>query len=211
MFFKKPQTKFLLVDGVLASNLEGVSEGYSIRDTGQGYFEILINVSAEHIEETYLGLCALVRQPAFGLVEVPTNEKEEVKLRQSSADPFHYDVYYYDGMVFENQRGMFKTFSHFLIHDGQITFGYGSAQGYDEVYVGRYKLFKIYADDPRKYGTYLQQHHYERREPMRTVFDNFSEASPGVTRSTTLNGKTIHDLVDVLTQKGFYFAERRPL
>lgn len=209
MFFKKPQPKFQLVTGVTASNLDGVYEGFSVHDSGRGFSEITINVSAEKIEATYLGLCRLVRQPAFGLVEIPTNQKAELLLRTSPTDPFHVDVYYYDRMTYENHTGLIKAYSPFFVNDGQITFGYGSHEGYDEVYVGRYKVFSIYTDDPAKYIRFLEWNTYERREPLRTVFDNFSEATPGMTASTTFEGKTIYDLVEVFTRGGFYMAERR--
>jgi hypothetical protein len=206
--FSKP--KFNLVSGVTA-NTQGVSEGFSVTKMPQGYSEIQVNVSAERILDVYLGLCSLIRQPAFGLVEVPTNQVEEAKLRQSNMDPFHYDVYYFDRMQYENHCGMIKFFAQLFVNDGQITFGYGAQQGYDEIYVGRYKLFKIYADDPRKYVGFLQKSKFEYREKLHTVFDNFSEKTPGVTGSVSMDGKTIYDLIEVLKQNGFYFAERRPL
>ena len=202
--------KFNLVNGVTADT-RGVSEGFSVNKMPQGYYEILVNVSAERILDVYLGLCSLVRQPAFGLVEVPTNEAEEVKLRHSSIDPFHYDVYYFDRMQFDNHCGMIKFFAQLFVHDGQLTFGYGAQQGYDEIYVGRYKLFKIYADDPGKYVGFLQKNKFEYRKQLITVFDNFSEQTPGVTGSVSMDGKNIYDLVEVLKQNGFYFAERRPM
>lgn len=211
MFFEKPKPEFLLANGVMVSNLEGVAEGFSVQDSGQGFTEITVNVSAEKIEASYLGLCRLVRQPAFGLVEIPTNEKAELLLRKDPTDPIHTDVYYYDRMTFENHSGLIKAFLNFFVHDGQITYGYGTHEGYDEVYVGRYKIFTIYTDDPTKYIRYLEWNSYERRKPLRTVFDNFSEKTPGATSSTTFNGKTVYDVVEVLKQGGFYMAERRAM
>jgi hypothetical protein len=204
------QPGFKLATGVHVTNMDGISEGYSINRTEQNYYNIVVNVSAENLEEIYLGLCSLVNPPAFGLVELPTNKGMEEKLRTKDTDPLHCDVYYSDGMSLENHIRMFKTFTQFFVNDGQICYGYGSHRGFDEVYVGRYKLFSIIADNPEKYVKFLEKHHYEHRNPLRTVFDNFTQDTPGLTESIKVGGKTVYDLLEVLLANGFYFAEHRP-
>jgi hypothetical protein len=203
------QPKFKLAAGVSVSNLDGVIEGFSVQPTNQGYSVITINVSADKLQNIYLGLCALVATPAFAIVEIPTNQADEIKLREKPTDPFHNDVYYLDGISFDVYKQMFLAYSQLFIDDGGVTFGFGSHTGRDEVFVGRYKLVRIYADSPDKYLQYLKLQKYPRREPLRTVFDNFSPQSPGSTKAITVNGKTVYDLIEILKQKGFYFAERR--
>lgn len=206
---KSFQPKFKLAAGVTVSNLNGVTEGFSIQATDQNYSVITINVSADKLEEIYLGLCALVNTPAFALVEIPTNQADEKKLRQKSTDSLHKDVYYWDGISFDDNKLMVLEYSQFFIDDGEITFGFGSHTGHDEVFVGRYKLVNIYTDTPAKYLQYLKSRNYPRREPLQTVFDTFSPQSPGSTQVITVNGKTIYELIEILKRKGFYFAERR--
>lgn len=204
------QPKFKLAKGVTVANLEGISEGYSQQIIDPGKFVITVNVSAERLADIYLGLCSLIKTHSFAFVQIPTNEKDEIKIRQSPQDPFHDDLYYLDGLTYEVYQTIFQKFAGFFVDDGQITFGFGSHTEYDEVFVGRYKVVTIYADDPAKYVHYLEAQRFPRRDPLRTVFDNLSEKTPGATHSIKINGKSIYDLIEVLQKGGFYFAERIP-
>jgi len=203
------QPEFKLAAGVKVADLSGVKEGFSVQVTGQGYSQIKVNVSAEKLQTIYLGLAGLVRVPGFAVVEIPSNEKDEVKLRKDSTASFHKDTYYLDGISFDNYLSIFQSYSQFFIDDGEISFGFGSHTGYDEVFVGRYKLISIYADEPRKYIQYVEAQNYQCCETLKTVFDTFTRQTPGMTEIVTIHGKTIYDLIEPLKQKGFYFAERR--
>jgi hypothetical protein len=103
--------KFKLAAGVVVSNLHGVKEGYSVQNTGQGYAQISVNISADRLEKIYLGLAALVNTPAFAIIEIPTHRDEEEKLRIKPDDPFHHDIYYLDGLSFNNYNPMFLSYS----------------------------------------------------------------------------------------------------
>ncbi len=203
------QPKFKLAAGVAVTNLDDITEGFSLQKTNQGYSVITINISADRLQKIYLGLCELVTTPAFAIVEIPTHQADELKLREKPTDPFHHDVYYLDGISFADYQSIFLPYSQFFMDDGEITFGFGSHTEQNEIFVGRYKLVHIYTDAPAQYLQYLESQKYPRREPLRTIFDTFSPQSPGSTQAITINGKTVYDLIEILKQKGFYFAERR--
>lgn len=204
----EPQSDFKLGTGVHVTDLSGIREGYAVKETAQ-YSLITANVSADRLEETFLGLARLVNTPGYAIIEVPVNQEIEEALRTSDADPFHKDVYYMDGIDFEILEVLFTSNLGLLVNDGGINFGFGSHQGYDEVFVGRYKFMQIYTKEPDKYTRELQRLGYEQRDPLRTVWDNISPNTPGYTELLTIEGENIYDLVERLVGEGFYFVERR--
>ncbi|WP_028314812.1 hypothetical protein [Desulfatibacillum aliphaticivorans] len=202
---KKPD--FRLVDGVQVTSLKGISEGYSEHLTDKGFYMFTINVSAENIPSLFLSLSSLVREPAFFLVELGANEAEEKELRRNASDPFHKNVYYLDDIDFMRAKKVFLSNERLLVHDGMVNFGFGSHNGYDEVFVGGYKIFEIYTDSPEKYRRKLA----ELGVPQtltRTVWDNFDKDSPG-TRNALAEEPTIWDMLDQMMSEGFYRAEIR--
>ncbi len=203
-------TEFRLATGISIDHFKGVKEGYSVVETEQGYSEITVNVSAENLMEMVLMLAREVRTPAFVVLEVPTNEREEESLRENADDPLHRDVYYWDGVEFAQFDRLLHRYARFFVEDGALTFGFGSHEGYDEVFVGKFKILSIFTDEPKKYMQKLKAAGYERREPLVTVWDSVSPENPAVTRTITINGETIYEMVEELEEAGFYFAERRP-
>ena len=82
-------------------------------------------------------------------------------------------------------------------------FGFGSHQGHDEVFVGPYKMFEIYADTPEKYRLVLQDLGLKQQDPLKTVWENFRQDAPR--RRNRIDGKpSIWDMLDELKKRGFY-------
>jgi hypothetical protein len=192
------KSDFKLPDGVQVSKLSGIHEGYSERQKEKGFYVFTVNVSAENISNYFLKLSALVEEPAFFLLELGLNE----------TDPFHKAVYYLDGIDFKKAETVFRSHERLLVHDGMVNFGFGSHNGHDEVYVGGYKIFEIYADSPEKYRCKLAELGIPQTENFRTVLDNFDKDSPG--RRNALSEKpTIWDMLEQMKSEGFYRAETR--
>jgi hypothetical protein len=163
------------------------------------------------LRETVFALARQVRVPGFLVIEVPTHQDIEEKLRTKPSDPFHKDTYYLDGI----ERSVFERIvtenEEFFLDDGQLQFGFGSHSGVDEVMVGRYKLVTVLADQSAKFVKALQGLGYEQRgDRLRTVFDTFTRETPGSTEIIKVEGKTIYEMVKDLTRSGLRFAERRP-
>lgn len=204
------RSEFKLAAGVAVTDLSGISEGYSLRQIDEGYSVFTVNVSADRLENTFMSLARLVRTPGFALIEIPTRLQDEEQIRDDDRAPFHKDVYYLDGIESDRFEALFLEEPELFVGDGEITFGFGSHQGTDEVFVDRYKLTRIYADEPEKYIQALEALGYERREPLRTVWDNITPQTPGRIEIITIEGRTIYDLMETLErEEGFYFAERK--
>ena len=103
----------------------------------------------------------------------------------------------------------FLRYKELLVHDGMINFGFGSHHGMDEIYVGKYKIFTIYTDEVQKYYDTLSLLGIPRVEELKTVWNNISEITPGRRSRIIHNGMDIYQMVELLTEKGLYFAERR--
>ncbi|MGW8179092.1 MAG: hypothetical protein ACWGQW_10055, partial [bacterium] len=202
------RSEFLLPDGIEITSLKGIHEGYSESLADDGYYIFTINVSADNISRYFLTLSELVKEPAFFLVEMGLNESEERQLRHKETDPFHKAIYYLDGIDFKKAEAFFLTHERLLVHDGMVNFGFGSHQGHDEVFVGGYKTFTIYADSPEKYRSALAELGVPVVSGIRTVWDNFNQNSPG--RRNALQEKpNIWDMLEQMKSEGFYRAETR--
>lgn len=200
---------FRLVQGVEVANLSGLEEAYSVKLVPKGYHVFTVNVSAEKIPKAFRRLASEVAAPAFFLLELPTHRDVEEELRTSPSDPFHRDVYYMDGLTWPVAEDIFAGYEFLLTHDGEANFGYGSRVGRDEVFVGAYKIFYIYADNAEKYHVALRELGYQEVPQMKTVWDNFTQQSPGRRSVLTDTTPTIWQMAEQLKEKGLYLAERR--
>ena len=201
--------KYQLPRGIEVPDLTGIHEAYSVRKSEKGFFVFTLNVSAENIFRVFLHLASKVKEPAFLLFETGVHEDVEKTLRKKDSDPFHKDVYYIDGLNWARAESIVKIYSELLVNDGEINFGYGTHKGYDEVYVGPYRVFEIYADDPGKYITLLNELGIAKEEKVKTVWGNFTRDSPGQRSALTDAPITIWKMIEQLKEKGLYRAERR--
>lgn len=199
---------FSIVRGNSVPNLEGIAEGFSIVSSGNSY-QFTINVSAENIDNVFKSLCGKVRTPGFLLLEHGTNRNIEKQLRKSDSNPFHKDVYYLDGLDWESFLDLYIEYSELLVHDGGINLGFGSHSGLDEVFVGPYKIFTIFTDEVEKYIEVLTSLDLPRVEKIKTVLQNFTKDSPGGRMTIKHNDIGIHEMVEKLSKRGMYLAERR--
>lgn len=203
-------SSFRTVSGCEVADLTGIHEGYSVKATN-GYHVITINVSAEKIADVFLRLAELPREPVFLTIEVGTHKDEEAALRKTDSDPFHNDVYYIDGLSLSAARELVKKYSTILVQDGGVKFGIGShgKNNHDEVFVSGYKIFYVYAVDPEKYRTALASLGFQEEPQIRTVWDTFTQQTPGKRKVLTDSETTIWGMIEDLKKQGLYLAERR--
>jgi len=194
--------------GIRVSNLDGIQEGYCVAEQ-QNYFIITVNVSAENIDFVFHSLCKKVRTPAFLILEHATHRDIERELRKNDTDSLHKDVFYIDGLQYKDFLKLYEKHKELLINDGMVQFGFGSHDGYDEVFVRKYKIFTIYADVPSKYTDELEQLGIGRDDNLKTVWENFTDETPGRCETISIDNKNIYDMFEELKESGLYFAERR--
>lgn len=200
---------FQLPRGIHVADLTGVHEAFSVSVADDGYHVFTVNVSAQNTYSVFGRLASEVNEPAYLLLETGTHRDIEQQLRKSETDPFHKDVYYLDGLTWTDVKSVIETYAELFTHDGEINFGFGSHEGRDEVFVGAYKIFSIYADEPEKYESALSELGIAKVDCVKTVWDNFTQDAPGQRRALTDAKPTIWDMIDQLKEKGLYLAERR--
>jgi hypothetical protein len=200
---------FRLARGVEVGSLDGVHEGYMARLTDEDYTLLTVNVSAERLDEVILALAAEVREPGFLIVELPASADVERRLRKTDRDPYHRDVFYLDGMTYAHFITLFRRYADLLVHDGVIGFGYGAPDAHDEVFVGRYKIVYVYADDPEKYVRVLDGLGYVEEPELCTVWDTFTPQTPGRVFPIRTGGLGVYEMVEALKKDGLHFVERR--
>ncbi len=154
-------------------------------------------------------LAQSIMEPGFLVIETPTLEAAEKKLRKSDADPLHKDVHYMDGIDKQTLMEILKLYGDLLVNDGMINFGYGGRDGVDEVFVDRYKLLRIFTDRPSKYVSILEELGFPCVSELRTVQSNLSEEHPGYLSVLRDEELTIWEVLEILKGQGLYFAEHR--
>jgi hypothetical protein len=195
--------------GIQIPNPAGIHEAYSLQKTARGFWLFQINVSASHIPTVFKRLIAEVPTPGYLIVETPTIESEEVKLRKTPADPFHKDVFYWNGISTEQALTSFTNYEEILVNDGGVNIGFGSHSGIDEVFIGAYKIFEVYANNPEKFQQALTQLGLKEEPKIKTVWDTFTQSAPGTRQALTGQLKTKWDMLTELKAQGLQFAERR--
>jgi len=200
--------RFSLVRGVTVPDLTGIHECYEINQR-ENSFIFTVNISAGNIKRFIKFFCSKLIEPCFLILEVPTNEVNERQLRFEKTAPFHCDVYYCDGLSKQILLALIEKYGELLINDGMVCFGMASHTSHDELYIGRYKVARIFTTDEQHYKSLLNKMNFPLEENIKTVWDNFTRETPGSTSSISVNRKNIYDVIGELKEYGLYLAERR--
>lgn len=193
--------RFKTVQGVQLST-SGIKEGYIVQKRkATDKYCITLNVSAENIDTTLLELLTLMEGDCFFHFELQSE-------RFLPNDEFSKkSIYYIDRVSQQLSQSIINGYSDILLHDGFVNFGIGSIDKADEIYIGPFKTFYIYATEPTNYTKKLNELGFRRRKKMKTLEDNVADESP----FKTLEGLPFdrYDLIDSLTPKGLYLSEKR--
>lgn len=201
------EKQFRTAVGVIVPDLSGIEEGFDECIEDNGYTLMHVNVSAEHIAPYFLRLAEEMDEPGFFIVEVPATEAAEKSLRKKPMSPFHKRVYYLDGISKERAKGLFEQYNHLFINDGLCNFGFGSLT-HEELFVGEFKIFEIYTPTPEHFRAILWVLGMEKREHLRTIWDNTSADAPA-RREALAAIPSIWHLTAELENLGFYLADVR--
>ena len=93
------------------------------------------------------------------------------------------------------------------MNDGSSQFAIYSHTTNDGVYVQKYKIASIYSRTPANYIEFLKRYGLTRTDNLLTVWDTFSQESPGETRRIEIGKIDIYNVCDELVKKGMYVAK----
>ena len=193
-----------MTEGCKVPKADMLSEQYKILEN-----RIIANVNADKIEAVIRDYINMHDEPMFFFLELPTNQRDEEKLRKNDTDPCHIDVYYIDGMDKKSALLLFSKYSRLLVNDGMSKFGFGVHGQATEIMRDKYNIIMLWAENTEKYTDIFNAHNISRCEELVTAWNTFSYEMPGECRKITVNGKSVYDLPNELKSIGMYFAERR--
>lgn len=193
-----------MTEGCTAPKADMLSEQYEILEN-----RIVANVNADKIEAVIRDYILMHDKPMFFFMELPTNQRDEEKLRKNDTDPRHIDVYYIDGLNAEQALEILSQYGYLLINDGMSKFGFGVHGQATEIMRDKYNVIILLSDDTEKYNGIFNLHNIPRCDKCVTAWDTFSYELPGECSRITVNEKTVYDLPEELKNFGIYFAERR--
>lgn len=193
-----------LTKGSVVPQVEKLSEQYQVRDTN-----MLANVNASKIEEVFQHFICIQDGRLFFILELPANEKDEIKLRKSDKDPMHKDIYYIDGLTNEQALVLLIRYGELLINDGISKFGFGAHDGTAEIMRDKYNVITLWTNDIAKYADFFEAHDIPRVDKCLTAWDTFSAETPGESNCVEDNGLSVYDLPEKLKDWGIYLYEQR--
>lgn len=193
-----------MVKGCSVPDASALFEEYEIGDRC-----VFANVSVDKIGLIFKDFISMHDEPMFFILETPTNMKDEEKLRKDDKSPFHKDVYYIDGLDKEHAEVILDIYGKLLIDDGMSQFGFGLHSGSAELMKEKYNVMTFWTKDGKRYADLFERYGISRSKKIVTAWQTFTQENPGECRSLDIDGKSVYDLPDELSEWGIYLAERR--
>lgn len=184
---------------------EKLFEQYEIFDT-----YITANVNASKVMD--MMKCFIEshkEEPLFFILEIPTKLDDEPKTEDGTLEDLSEDVYFIDGLDYENALGALNSLGNFLIKDGLNTFGFGGHKTGEEILFGKYNVMTIYTKAPKNYSDFFADFGIEKTDNLVTAWKTFDQEHYGECSRYESKGKTIFDIPEEFKEHGMYFYERR--
>ena len=166
---------------------------------------IRANISFEKLLPVLTDVYQSFPEPLFFALHLPLTLPEEQQLGQ--ANKLHEAVYYLDGQTQEQIRDLLQNYGSILLADGFAQFAIASHSSHEEIFIREYKVTEIYASSPRRFVPILQRRGIYETSRLTTVWDTFSQDSPGTRKSLTINGVDLYTVAEQLKEKGLYRAK----
>lgn len=184
--------------GVTVEDTTSVAEGYMVETDDQGSV-ITININPARLCSLLDGFIRLLVPAGFFFLELPAEPKEQPE--------GGYATYYLDGCTIEVLLAIVERYGALLVNDGIVRFGFASHSDGEELYCADYKVVKIYTTRPRAYEELLEGLELERRQPLKTLWDCFTQDNPGEVCLVTVDDETVFDMMENLREAGLYQAK----
>ena len=193
---------FKTASGVFVPLTEMIKEEFQVFEKS-----ILLNLSFEKIDSFIEKFLNQLSQPLFFVLEIPLSQQEESELRKNDDDPFHKKVCYLDGQSKEQIKDIMCKYGSVLLNDGISQFAIASHTTGDEIYIQKYKLISIFSSCPTEYIEFLKSYGLTETDNLLTVWDTFSNETPGNVQRIEIDGMNIFNVYDELVKMGMYVAK----
>ncbi len=100
-----------------------------------------------------------------------------------------------------------EKYGKILLEDGMSQFAVASHVNNEEIFIQKYKLTAFYSSSPRRFIPFLQRYGLTETDNLITVWNTFSQETPGECRLVSINGFDVYDVAEQLKKQGLYRAK----
>lgn len=166
---------------------------------------IYANISFEKLRPILSEFYHSLPEPLFFVLQLPLSIHEERKLKDSNT--FHQEVCYLDGQTKSQIDDIIEKYGQILLEDGMSQFAVASHVNNEEIFIQKYKLTAFYSSSPRRFIPFLQRYGLTETDNLITVWNTFSQETPGECRRVSINGFDVYDVAEQLKKQGLYRAK----
>ena len=192
---------FQTAPGVTIPFPEKIQEQFQVYE-GQS---IQANISFEKLKFLLTEFYQSLPEPLFFVLQLPLSIQEE---RQLGYDKIlHQEVCYLDGQTRNQIDSILNSYGEILLEDGISQFAIASHVNHEEIFIQKYKLTDLYSLSPRHFIPLLQRYGITETDYLFTVWDTFSQETPGECRRISMKGLDVYDIAERLKEQGRYRAK----
>lgn len=166
---------------------------------------IYANISFEKLRPILTEFYHSLPEPLFFVLQLPLFIHEERKLKDSNT--FHQEVCYLDGQTKSQIDDIIEKYGQILLEDGMSQFAVASHVNNEEIFIQKYKLTAFYSSSPRRFIPFLQRYGLTETDNLITVWNTFSQETPGECRRVSINGFDVYNVAEQLKKQGLYRAK----
>ena len=192
---------FQTAPGVTIPFPEKIQEQFQVYE-GQS---IQADISFEKLKFLLTEFYQSLPEPLFFVLQLPLSIQEE---RQLGYDKIlHQEVCYLDGQTRNQIDSILNSYGEILLEDGISQFAIASHVNHEEIFIQKYKLTDLYSLSPRHFIPLLQRYGITETDYLFTVWDTFSQETPGECRRISMKGLDVYDIAERLKEQGMYRAK----
>ena len=191
---------FQTAPGVTIPFPEKIQEQFQVYE-GQS---IRANISFEKLKSLLTEFYQSLPEPLFFVLQLPLSIQEERQLGHDKI--LHQEVCYLDGQTRDQMDSILNTYGQILLEDGMSQFAIASHVNREEIFIQQYKLTDLYSPSPRRFIPLLQRYGLTETDHLFTVWDTFSQETPGECRRISIQGLDAYAIAERLKEKGMYRA-----
>lgn len=166
---------------------------------------IYANISFEKLKPMLTEFYHSLPEPLFFVLQLPLSIHEERKMGDSNT--FHQEVCYLDGQTKSQIDDIIEKYGQILLEDGMSQFAVASHVNNEEMFIQKYKLTAFYSSFPRRFIPFLKRYGLTETDNLITVWNTFSQETPGECRRVSINGFDVYDVAEQLKKQGMYRAK----
>ena len=192
---------FQTAPGVTIPFPERIQEQFQVYE-GQS---IQANISFEKLKPLITEFYQSIPEPLFFVLQIPLSIQEERQLGHDRI--LHQEVCYLDGQTRDQIDYILNLYGQILLEDGISQFAIASHSNDEEIFIQKYKSVSLYSPSPRRFIPLLQRYGLTETDHLFTVWDTFSQETPGECRRISIEGFDAYGISECLKKKGMYRAK----